>query len=358
MRDPNGSPSDVAAGDSILQLDKLVMRFGGLTAVSDLDLSVSCLHIASIIGPNGAGKTTVFNALTGIYEPTQGRITFNGRDPRLPFKPSSLVGIALIAFLTGLGFVIALNLEALWSASITANFIYQKPFPFLKAWGDLFRFIRGLAPSRGLMPFALGAFIGAAGSAAVWLRSRATPNVIAGNGIARTFQNIRLFHAMTAFENVLVALDTRVRANIFEVIFRLPRYNREYRASCEAARELLEFVDLSQEGGELAKNLSYGHQRRLEIARALATRPRLLLLDEPAAGMNPSETVELMNLIRRIRERGITVLLIEHDMRVVMGISDRITVLDYGNRIAEGGPEEIKANPRVIEAYLGKEVVG
>lgn len=273
--------------DNILHMEDVTMQFGGVVAVNGLTLDINQGEIVALIGPNGAGKTTAFNCVTGIYEPTYGKVDFQGK-------------------------------------TILAN----------TPQGKMKRFYAGDVPAKPIPHI------------------KNTPDQITKLGIARTFQNIRLFGNLTVFDNVLIAKHMRARQNVFSATLGL-NYKEERRMRQETM-ELLEMQGLAHLKDEVASSLPYGLQRRLEIARALATRPSLLLLDEPAAGMNPQETQELTDFIKQIKEDyHLSIFMIEHHMDLVMQISDRIYVLDFGKLIAQGTPEEIQNNERVIEAYLG-----
>ena len=304
--------------ENLLRLDHITMQFGGVVAVDDLNLEINKGEIVALIGPNGAGKTTAFNVITGVYQPTNGAVWFDG-------------------------------------ACIVRNHPTGKMKKQYKGtFSDLYT--SGLAPEEELVDEALKAWKEAQKERDLYAFSdrvlTPTPDKITKAGMARTFQNIRLWKSQTVFDNVLIAKHCRSTSNVFTATFRLNR--KEEAAQRAEVEKLLEIVGLADVKDELATSLPYGKQRRLEIARALAAEPKLLLLDEPAAGMNPQETEELTAFIGEIREKfNITIFLIEHHMNLVMDISDRIYVLDFGKLIASGTPVEIQKNQRVIDAYLG-----
>ena len=335
-----------------LAVEQLCVRFGGLTALEAVSFSVAAGEIYAVIGPNGAGKTSLFNAVTGIHAAHSGRVLVGGHEVRVRFGWRAGLVLGLVAALTAAAAVLGINATELWEAAVNHH-LGGRDFPWATAGAVA---ARGLAPSPWtVVPALCGAAFGLLAGWSILRTTRRTPELVARAGVGRTFQNIRLFRDMSVRDNILVGLDRRLASRLWQAALRTPAMRREDAQARGDAAAMLALVGLAHCAEQAAGSLPYGHQRRLEIARALASSPALLLLDEPAAGMNPSESRELMVLIRAIRARGVTVLLIEHDMRVVMGISDRILVLHHGQRIAEGTPAEVRAHPGVIAAYLGRE---
>ena len=321
--------------ENILRLEHVTMQFGGVVAVNDLSLEVNKGEIVALIGPNGAGKTTAFNCITGVYEPTNGLVTFC-EEPMVRNHPQGKMAKSYLGENSTL-YTARLDLsdpEAL--AAIEAEQDPEAKAALQKAYDQTLE--ERKAPIQAKDPLAFSDKV-----------LSPTPDKITQLGIARTFQNIRLFSALSVFDNVLIAKHMRAKQNVFSATFRLNR--AEEKRMREEAMALLEEQGLSHLKDEVAGSLPYGLQRRLEIARALATQPKLLLLDEPAAGMNPQETQELTDFIHKIRdEYDLSILMIEHHMDLVMRISDRIYVLDFGKLIAQGTPSEVQNDPRVIEA--------
>ncbi len=331
-----------------LVVEGVTVRFGGLTAVDGVSFSVPAGAIVSVIGPNGAGKTSLFNAITGIHPASAGTVRLAGRPLVAPVTWWVVAQWALVAVATGLGAALCAEILTVWAA-----FTADDPRPFTwtgGAWaGAAVLWSSALSWWAGL----LGLVVGGSGASLNWWRARRRCELACVAGLGRTFQNIRLFRDLSVLDNVRIGAHRHLRGGGLAAALRLPRHFADERAATAAARAALAVVGLAEVAQRPAGSLPYGHQRRLEIARALATKPRLLLLDEPAAGMNPSEADALTGLIRAIRDQGITVLLIEHHMRVVMAVSDQVVVLQHGRVLAQGTPAAMQADPRVVAAYLG-----
>lgn len=330
-----------------LDVRDLTVRFGGLTAVDRVSFAIPAGSIAAVIGPNGAGKTTLFNAVSGVHAATSGAVLLDGQDLARPLRRRDAAQWLAQGAASGAAAALAAGLMPAWAAAMATQ-----PFAWSAAGIAAVQAVAAQPAARWAA--AVGLMVGIAGAAAAWRRNRITPEGAAQRDIARTFQNLRLFRDLSVLDNVRLGVHRHLRASAIAAALRLPAHRRDEKAARDAALEALHLVGLARVAHRTASHLPYAHQRRLEIARALASRPRLLLLDEPAAGMNPVEADELVGLLRTIRDRGITVVLIDHHMRLVMSVAEQVVVLHHGALLAAGTPAQVRADAQVVEAYLGK----
>ena len=338
---------------SLLEVKNISLRFGGLVAVDRVSFGLIKGEVLSIIGPNGAGKTSLFNLVSGLYAPTEGSVFFEGKKLEKTATMPELLQSFFVSLLLSAVFVLLINAQELWSAAVTSLYAYKQEFSYLQGFNAAIELLGSLDFSWTLYPFLAAFALCIAATFSFISAARICPLVAARAGISRTFQNLRLMADSSVIENVKVACRKRYAPGILSAAFNAPKA-RSYEAAVErTAFESLKMLDLEHIAHREAASLPYGTLRRVEIARALASNPKVLMLDEPAAGLNPSESQDLLELIKKIAQSGVTVLLIEHDMSVVMNVSDRIIVLHHGKKIAEGTPSEVQANPEVTKAYLG-----